>query len=189
MQRTPRRILDEYLVANAAAGGPGAFNPLFARWHRSFLRHAFRLLGDADLTKDAVQDAWLEIARGLPRLKDHTAFQAWAFRIVSRRCAKTINGLQRNRQIKKAATEDPGPGMRAASPTETNLDMRSVKAAIATLSSEQRAAIDLFYLEEFSVAEIAVALDVPAGTVKTRLMHARKKLRAILEGDRNDQGF
>ena len=46
-----------------------------------------------------------------------------------------------------------------------------------------RAAIALFYLEDMSVAEMAVALDVPAGTVKTRLMHARRKLRAALEGD------
>ncbi len=46
-----------------------------------------------------------------------------------------------------------------------------------------RAAIGLFYLEEMSVAEVAVALEIPVGTVKTRLMHGRKKLRATLEGD------
>jgi len=48
---------------------------------------------------------------------------------------------------------------------------------------EQRAAVALFHFEEMSVAEVAVALDVPVGTVKTRLMHARRKLRAVLEGD------
>jgi RNA polymerase sigma-70 factor (ECF subfamily) len=47
----------------------------------------------------------------------------------------------------------------------------------------QQAAIALYHLEEMSVAQVAVALDVPAGTVKTRLMHARLKLRAALEGD------
>jgi RNA polymerase sigma-70 factor (ECF subfamily) len=52
-----------------------------------------------------------------------------------------------------------------------------------TLPPEHQAAIALFYLEDMSVAEVAVALDVPAGTVKTRLMHARRKLRDVFEGD------
>jgi RNA polymerase sigma factor (sigma-70 family) len=51
------------------------------------------------------------------------------------------------------------------------------------LPPDQGSAVALFYLEEMSVAEVAVALNVPAGTVKTRLMHARRKLRAALEGD------
>ena len=51
------------------------------------------------------------------------------------------------------------------------------------MSPEQRAAVALFYNEDLSVAEIAVALSVPAGTVKTRLMHARSKLRAALKGE------
>jgi RNA polymerase sigma-70 factor (ECF subfamily) len=55
-----------------------------------------------------------------------------------------------------------------------------VNAALATLPAEQRAAIALFYLEDLSVAEIAAALGVPAGTVKTRLMAARDKLRVAL---------
>ena len=59
-----------------------------------------------------------------------------------------------------------------------------LRAAIAALPADHRSAIALFYLEDMSVAEIAVALTMPAGTVKTRLMHARRKLRAALEGDR-----
>ena len=58
-----------------------------------------------------------------------------------------------------------------------------MRRAIRTLPPEQQAAIALFYLEDMSVAEVAVALDVPAGTVKTRLMHARRKLRGALEGE------
>jgi RNA polymerase sigma-70 factor (ECF subfamily) len=51
------------------------------------------------------------------------------------------------------------------------------------LPGPQRVALALFYIEELSVAEIAIATDVPPGTVKTRLMHARRKIRAILEGE------
>ena len=62
-------------------------------------------------------------------------------------------------------------------------DIAVLQSAIRMLPAEQQAAIALFYLEEMSVAEVAVALDVPAGTVKTRLMHARRKLRGAFEGD------
>ncbi len=63
------------------------------------------------------------------------------------------------------------------------LGRQMLRKALAKLPEEHRAAIGLFYLEEMSVAEVAVALEIPVGTVKTRLMHARKKLRATLEGD------
>ena len=54
---------------------------------------------------------------------------------------------------------------------------------ILALPPAQRAALALFYFEDLSVGEIAIALDVPAGTIKTRLMHARRALRAVLEGE------
>jgi RNA polymerase sigma-70 factor (ECF subfamily) len=66
---------------------------------------------------------------------------------------------------------------------ETAADAEPLEKAIAGLPPEQRAAVALFYIEDFSVAEIAVALSVPLGTVKTRLMHARAKLRAALQGE------
>ena len=62
-------------------------------------------------------------------------------------------------------------------------DTERLRAAIRTLPAEQRAAIALYHFEEMRVAEVAVALDVPAGTVKTRLMHARRKLRVALSGE------
>jgi len=62
-------------------------------------------------------------------------------------------------------------------------EIERLHAAICDLPPAQRAAIALFHFEEMSVAETAVALDVPAGTIKTRLMHARRTLRAVLEGD------
>uniref|UniRef100_UPI003A8EF909 RNA polymerase sigma factor n=1 Tax=Maricaulis sp. TaxID=1486257 RepID=UPI003A8EF909 len=64
---------------------------------------------------------------------------------------------------------------------EALADRRPLARALATLPVEQRTAMALFYIDDFTVAEIAVALSVPAGTIKTRLMHARRKMRAALE--------
>lgn len=179
MSRTAARILNDYLVASARAGDRAAFAQLTRCWHPRLVAHAWRLTGNRADAEDAVQAGWIEIAAGLRNLRDERAFAAWAYRIVSRRCARAIGAAVRQRALGEvlagetaAETTDPGAG----------LDAERLRAAVRDLPPEQRAAVALFYFEELSVAEVAVALDVPTGTVKTRLMHARRKLRAHLEG-------
>ena len=173
------RILDEYLVAAARTGDRKAFAMLAQRWHGKLVAHAWRLTGDADAAKDAAQAGWLEIVRGLGGLQDDRAFAAWAYRIVSRRCARQVASAVRGRELGVALAAEPRP---PAEPVDES-DHQRLRAAIAMLPRDQKSAIALFYFEDMSVAEVAVALNVPAGTVKTRLMHARRKLRAALEGD------
>ncbi len=177
-------LLDEYLVLAAQNGDRRALADLVRRWQRRLHAHAWRLTGEDEAAKDAVQAAWLEIARSLGSLRDERAFPVWAYRIVSRRCARDIAATRLRRNLALAAAIEPEPP-----PIQPDLEARDesarLHAALKSLPSTQRAAVALFHFEELSIAEIAVALDVPAGTVKTRLMHARRALRAVLEGDRN----
>ena len=175
MERSAARIFDEYLVASAKAGDRKAFGMLAERWNGKLIAHAWRLTGDAESARDAVQSGWVEMMRGLGRLQDDRAFPAWAYRIVTRRCARLSRRAIRRRELGDALAAEPEPsGPEADAPIER----QRLRSAIALLPPDQRAAIALFHLEEMSVAEIAVALEVPVGTVKTRLMHARRKLRA-----------
>lgn len=174
-------LLDAYLVASARVGDRKAFALLVRRWNGRLLAHAWRLLGDVEMAREAVQDGWSEIVRGMPALMDPGAFPAWAYRIVSRRAARLIRRLQRDRRLRDAV--DREPAVELAAPDEGLLESDRLRRAIADLPAGQRAAIALFHLEEMGVAEVAVALDVPVGTVKTRLMTARAKLRVVLEGD------
>lgn len=183
MTRGKARIFDEYLVASAKAGDRKAFAMLVERWQGKLVAHAWRLTGDVEAARDAAQAAWVEIMSGLHRLRDDSAFPAWAYRLVSRRCAKQIRGAVRRRDLGAALAVEPEPEL--PSP-DAPLDAQRLRSAIAMLPPDQRAAIALFYLEDMSVAEVAVALAIPAGTVKTRLMHARRKLRSALEGDESD---
>ena len=181
-----RRRLDEYLVVAAQSGDDRAFADLVRRWHRRLAAHAWRLLGDDEAVRDVVQSGWLEIARGLSRLQDERAFPAWAYRIVSRGCARHITNLQSRRELDRAISAEPEPD--AVEPDlEKRDEAQRLHAAIRSLPPPQRAAVALFHFEDLSVAEIAVALDVPAGTIKTRLMHARRRLRAVLEGEDHDE--
>lgn len=131
-----------------------------------------------------MQEAWIDIWKGLRRLDDVVAFPAWAFRIVTRRCQRGFGTADRER-VQWAALDDAvdkGDASAAADAIEHDIDAARIRAAMETLPAAQRAALSLFHLEDLSVAEISIALDVPPGTVKTRLMHARRKLRAHLEG-------
>jgi len=178
--RAKERALDDYLVASARLGDAKAFGLLAKRWNGRLVAHAWRLLGSHDDAREAVQEAWTEIMRGLAGLHDARAFPAWAYRIVSRRCARQIGQAQARRRLTETIAAQPD--LPALEP-EAATDIDRLRAAIRQLPAPQRAAVALFHLEEMSVAEVAVALGVPSGTVKTRLMHARQKLRAVLQGE------
>ena len=180
--RTKQQLLDEYLVASARTGDRKAFDLLARRWQSRLVAHAWRLTGDVEQAREAAQEGWIEIVRGLGRLRDERAFPAWACQIVSRRCARRIGGLQRDRALAAAAAAEPVEVFTAPEPGDAPA-MARLRAALAALPPQQRAAVGLFYLEDMDVAQTAIALNVPAGTVKTRLMHARRKLRAVLEGE------
>lgn len=174
------RALEAYLVASARLGDRRALSRLVELRGARLHAHAVRLMGEREAARDIVQEAWVEILRSLHGLRDDAAFLPWALRIVSRRVAREISCRQRGRRLadEVAAEMDPvtaeaGPGV---------VDAARVRAAIATLPREQAATVALFYLEDLGVAEVATALDVPVGTVKTRLMHARRKLYAHLKG-------
>jgi RNA polymerase sigma factor (sigma-70 family) len=180
MAKDKERIFDAYLAASARLGDRDALGILAQRWNGKLLAHAWRLLRDQEAAKDAVQESWAEMLRGLSRLRDEAAFGAWAYRIVSRRCARQIGRLQGDRRVVEEMAFASAEGSEQA---PRSIDVEALRRAIATLPPDQQAAVALFYGEDMSVAEVAVALDVPAGTVKTRLMHARRKMRCALEGD------
>jgi RNA polymerase sigma-70 factor (ECF subfamily) len=187
MMQSSKRIIEKYLVTFSRLGDRGAQEQLVNRYQKKFLGHAYRLLGDTEQARDAVQEGWIDILRGLPKLQDDSAFSAWAFRIITRKCSKHIAGLKKNRVILRTVSDESEPDHMTEDEIERAADRRPLQEALAKLPAEHRAAVALFYLEDMSVAEVAVSLDIPAGTVKSRLMSARKKLRAALEGE--DHGY
>lgn len=169
------------LTASAQAGSEAAFAALVRDWNPRLMAHAWRLLGDREAARDVAQGAWLEIARGLRRLRDPQAFPAWAYRITSRQAADYIRRRQAERRL---AIDLERESLIADTPEEGDDGAgAALQQAIRALPPDQRAAIALHHFEGLSVAETAVALDAPVGTIKTRLMHARLKLKAALEGE------
>lgn len=176
--RSRERVIDEMLVLAAQARQVEAFERLAARWHPRLLRHAWRLTGDLEGAHEASQDAWIAVARGLWRLKDPACFGPWALRIVSRRCADWIKRRQYSRQH---TTELAAASQAQAPPGGQGDGGLRVREALGRLGAEQRALLAMFYFEALTVTEIARVLEIPVGTVKSRLYYAREQMRAILE--------
>lgn len=180
--RTGQSIaLDHYLVSAARLGDEQALGRLVDRWQPKLLRHASRLLGEVEPAREATQEAWLEILRGLPRLREARAFPAWAYRIISRRCAAGIR--QRQSQRQRTGTENFEAVPSNTESPEQSASADELHALLAGLPAHHRATLALFYLEGLTVAEIAAALEIAPGTVKTRLMHARNRMRILLQGE------
>lgn len=161
-------------VAGARLGRPQDFAALVDLAGPRLLAHARRLCDDGETARDIVQEGWIAIQRGLHGLRDDRAFFPWALAIITRIAARELKSRLRERDTRaEIARQHAEPG---TEPT----DLRS---EIAALPSGQRTVLELFYLEGLSVAEVATALTIPLGTAKTRLMHARNHLRALLEGE------
>ncbi|TMM48843.1 RNA polymerase sigma factor [Qipengyuania marisflavi] len=170
------QLYDELLVTMLQAGDRAAAERLARRWQPRLLRTARRLLGEDESAVSAVQDSWLAILRGIGSLRDPARFAPWAFAILRRRCADTIRRAQTRR-----GTEAPLETEHAALPEpDAAIDLRN---AFAALPADQRLAAQLFFVEGLTLAEIAEVQEVPLGTAKTRLFHARRKLKAALKGD------
>jgi RNA polymerase sigma-70 factor (ECF subfamily) len=178
MERTPDTILDELLVLDSQAGDEAALAELVRRWHPRLLAHAFRLTGDQDGAGDVVQEAWLGIVRGLERIDDPARFAGWARRVVANKAADWI----RRRQVERRTSPlDLSTASAAETPGRSSEASRAVRDAIAGLDDAHRSVVALHYVEDMSVAEIAAVLDIPVGTVKSRLHTARERLRTALE--------
>ncbi len=175
--RQAGQVFDELLVALVMAGDRKAANRLAVRWQPRLMRTARRYLGDDRMAQGAVQDAWISILRDVVRLRDPARFAPWAFGILRRRCTDALRRRIKDRN--RLAQESAEPAQPAAAPD----DQIAITQAFAALPPDQRLAAQLFFVEGLSLAEIAEATGVPAGTVKSRLFHARRKLKAALSGD------
>lgn len=185
MERDAGRVLDELLVISARGGSRAAFGQLVVRWSPGLRRHALRLIGDADLAQDIVQDAWVSVARGLRGMDDPDRFPAWAFAIVTRRSIDTLRRAVRARRLAVVAANEAAVAheVSPAIELESRLDLR---AAIDRLPLDQRLMVSLHYGEGLGVDDIAVAHGLAVGTVKSRLYAARQALKDFLEGAEDD---
>lgn len=172
--RLSAELFDELLVVRAQAGDREAAERLYRRWTPRLQRAARRYCGTGDPGGDLVQDCWLAIWKGIGTLRDPARFRSYAFSVLHRRGADQLRQIVRERGQLSDASAEPTQ----AAPQSEQL---AITQAFAALPPDQRFAAHLYFVEGLTLPEIAAAQDIPEGTAKSRLFHARRKLKAALD--------
>lgn len=170
---------DAELAALAQAGDRDAFGELVTRYADQARRVARTILGDPEDADDAAQDGFLAALRHLARYDATRPFGPWLIRIV----ANAASDRRRRRRVR--ATEPISPRVPANVPRpDEEMDRRgfrnALEAALAQLPERQRIAVVLFDVEGYPHREIAAVLNLPEGTVRSDVFHARRALRTAL---------
>ncbi len=175
------RIYDGLLVLKFKGGDHKAIGILIKRHQKRLLSQAHWYSRDAEKAKDIVQDSWIRAMRKIHRLKDPNSFGSWMMTIVTRQSLDLLKKEQielgRKKEIRRS-------GVLAVS--QTGNDQRTqliskLKLAIEELRTDHQLVLRLFYLQEYSLKEISEILKISPGTVKSRLYHAREKLKTVLK--------
>ena len=178
---------DELLVLRCQDGDAQAVAELVERWQARFVGHACRLMGQPEAARDAVQEAWVAIVRGLGGLDDPARFAPWAYRIVRNKSVDWVRKQGRRRRVSRELEDlQRHEEELASSQPADDIDHGRLVAALHNLPRDRQALLALYYQDGFTVVEIADILEIPSGTVKSRLFHARNQLKAVLKGESDD---
>ena len=168
------------LVRRAQHGDQRAFDTLATRLVARFHAVAYRVLGDTDLAQEAAQQALISVWRDLPQLRDPSRFEGWAYRVLIRACYRAAGERRRWRLHRR----DPAD-VETTSPDPANvvIERDRLWRGFARLSVEHRAVVVLHHYLGQTQGQVADTLDIPVETVRSRLRHAMRGLRAAIEAD------
>ena len=164
---------DATAIRNCKNGENDAFRYLVERYQRQAVGHAVAILGGREDALDAVQDAFIDAFRSLGKFDDSRCFYPWFYVLLRNRCYKTA--------AKRRETEGIGETEILASTTHgPNVETLDLETALLSLPKEDREILTLKYLDGLSYEELAAQLQIPKGTVMSRLFYARKRLQGEL---------
>ncbi len=174
---------DQDLIRRFRAGDRQAFATLVARHERRVYNLALRMLGREEDARDATQEAFLAALRRLPSFRGEAAFTTWLHRVTVNACYDLLRRQARAPLLRShpdEPTEEPAPpGPHVDDAAAAAVD---VQRALLAVPPEYRAVLVLHDVQDRSYEEVAAILQVPVGTVKSRLHRARVALARALEG-------
>jgi RNA polymerase sigma factor (sigma-70 family) len=169
---------DELLAVRCQLGERDAFDELIARWHEPLWRYLRRLANHDDVAADLSQDTWIRVLRGIGNLREPASLRPWLFGIARRVAMDRLRLWYSRPQADEVDLDQL-----AAPPEdlEPEADLVALDHAMTAMPLADREALTLFYLRELSIQDMATLLQIPEGTIKSRLFRARQALRRELE--------
>ena len=166
-------------IARAQDGDRQAFGELVYRYREGVINVVYRMCGDANLADDAAQEAFIRAWQHLPRYRPRSPFRNWLYRIATNVALDVLRHERESVDIEDvpliASAIDPEAAV------ERNERAERVRQAVLALAPASRVVLILREYEALSYKEIAETLDIPVGTVMSRLNYARTQLRETLK--------
>jgi RNA polymerase sigma-70 factor (ECF subfamily) len=179
LAKQPSDAADLLLLDRIAAGDRDALRALYAAYFHRLLRFIYRITRQVELAQEGVNDVMFVIWRNSQSFGRRSKVSTWIMGIAFRKALKLLHGSRRWHDRFKAV--DFGDWSQGAEEPGENSDLRDLlDHALRQLSPEQRAVVELTYFAGCSYQEIAAIAGCPVNTVKTRMFHARAKLRKLL---------
>ena len=169
------------LISRARGGDRDAFGALVEQYRDNVYRLAYRMCGNAYDADEAAQEAFVAAWRALPNFRGDAKFSTWLYRLTTNAAIDVMRREKRHQTVGDGEMIDLADD--ADSPQETverTEQQEAVQEALATLSEEYREVLLLRYMEEMDYAEIAEVLQLPSGTVKSRINRAKAALKTAL---------
>ena len=169
------------LIRRCQVGDEQAFAALFHKYKNLVYKTAYLMLGDADEAEDVLQEVFVQVYKSLDAYDpEKGAFTTWLYRITVNNCLN----WRRKQRLPFLSLDEAPPSLASRLPSpEGRMEEEAVWQAVRGLSDKLRAVVVLRYYWELSYAEIAQILDIPLGTVKSRLNLALRTLRKELEAE------
>jgi RNA polymerase sigma factor (sigma-70 family) len=188
-------VSDQALVRRARAGDVGAYEELVRRYQDVAFRTAYLLAGGAAEAEDAAQDGFMKAYAALPRFIDGAPFRPWVLKIVANEARNRRRAAGRRVALEQRAQGATEAGVGTLSGSAPSAESHvlaqeegiALRAAVESLAEPDRLVITARYFLELSEAEAAELLDVPRGTVKSRLSRALQRLRDAYATDSGDR--
>ncbi len=175
-----QNIIDAKLVIEYQFGNENALSALVKRWHKKLCNKSYWIVKDPDIAKDIAQESWKTIMINIKALKDPHSFGNWASRIVYTKSIDYIKALTKERLQKEKLYYENTIIVEEEQEDKTKLKI-ALLLAIKTLPEHQQIALKLFYVETYSLKEMSEILNISVGTAKSRIFHAREKLKSKLK--------
>jgi RNA polymerase sigma-70 factor, ECF subfamily len=170
---------DEWIALRCQAGDNTGFEDLVALMERPLLYYAAKLTGKAQTAHDVLQDIWMKVFSRIRGLKNPASLRAWLYRITHGLAVDRI----RQHVTRERAEEAHVDGLKEAGDISfTRDDTAAIHEALNDLEPKHREVLVLYFLEDFSLAEIATVVGCSEGTVKSRIHYAKKRMKDILTG-------
>ncbi|HEY6125646.1 MAG TPA: RNA polymerase sigma factor [Steroidobacteraceae bacterium] len=171
-------------IERIALGEEAALEQFYRHYHGQVFQFALRLVNNAADAAELANETMMEVWRAAARFAGDSRVRTWLFGIVNHRA---IDLLRRRRRRHEHAEElddvaDDAPACSISDVIGGAQDARHVRSCVEQLPERQKAVVHLAFFEELSYPEVAQVLDVPVGTIKTRVMHAKQRLLHCLAG-------